>query len=859
MRYNPSTMTAPLLHRRASRLWLAILLSLLLAPSLHAAVDLDETRALFLKGDYKACIKACDQAIADDESSDDWRVLLARSFLATGRYTNAYSVITTNLDRFPWSVKLRLLGHEVARRNGQLDEAAQFLRQLSDLGRSRMWAYQDGAQLTVMARAALLLGEEPKLVLKTFDLARRRDPEARDPYLASGELALEKGDFKIAAKSFSDGLKKFPNDAEFHFGLARAFAPSDRPKMLQSIEAAIEHNSNHVPARLLLAEHLIDAEDYLDASKVLDRALGINPWHPEAWALRSVIAELKPDAAAAASARAKALKFWNEDPSVDHIIGRKLSQKYRFKEGAARQRQALAFDTNYLPARIQLAQDQLRLGHVEEGWALAHAVHEADAYDVTAFNLVTLHDNMAKFITMTNSHFILRMATNEAPIYGAEVMALLDRALEKLCIKYGLVLTEPVTVEIFPAPKDFGVRTFGMPGNPGYLGVCFGSVITANSPASQAAHPANWQAVLWHEFCHVVTLQLTRNKMPRWLSEGISVFEEKQENPAWGQEMNPRYREMILGEDFVPLGELSGAFLAPKTDHHLQFAYYESSLAVEFLVKRFGIAALQRILRDLAGGAAINAAIAKHTADLTTLEKDFEKFARDRAEQLAPGLDFEKPARGASAPAADVTSAAATNFYALTREARRLLREKKWEEAKVPAEKLLTLFPSHTGDDSPYDLLAASHRGLGDTNAERAMLERWAARDADSLDAYSRLMELSAAAADWGAVATNALRYLAVNPLVHPPYGFLARATEALGRTNDAMRTVQTLLRLDPPDPAGAHFQLARLLRATGDPGAKRHVLLALEEAPRFRDAQKLLLQMAGSTNAPRSNRPKAK
>ena len=30
---------------------------------------------------------------------------------------------------------------------------------------------------------------------------------------------------------------------------------------------------------------------------------------------------------------------------------------------------------------------------------------------------------------------------------------------------------------------------------------------TANSPAAQAGHPANWQAVLWHEFCHVVTLQ----------------------------------------------------------------------------------------------------------------------------------------------------------------------------------------------------------------------------------------------------------------------------------------------------------------------------------------------------------------
>src|SRR3989475_1700915 len=187
---------------------------------------------------------------------------------------------------------------------------------------------------------------------------------------------------------------------------------------------------------------------------------------------------------------------------------------------------------------------------------------------------------MGKFQTITNRDFILRMRPLEAALYGERALALLSRARTNLCRKYGVELSQPTIVEIFPEQKDFAVRTFGMPDNPGFLGGCFGSVITANSPASQAAHPANWQAVLWHEFCHVITLQLTRNKMPRWLSEGISVYEELQKDPAWGQRMTPRYREMILGKDFVPLGDLSAAFLAPKTEMHLQFAYYESALAV---------------------------------------------------------------------------------------------------------------------------------------------------------------------------------------------------------------------------------------------------------------------------------------
>src|SRR5690606_20032281 len=116
-------------------------------------------------------------------------------------------------------------------------------------------------------------------------------------------------------------------------------------------------------------------------------------------------------------------------------------------------------------------------------------------------------------------------------VYGRRVQSLLGRAKQTLCAKYGLDLKQKIVVEIFPDENDFAVRTFGMPAGSGYLGVCFGKVITANSPASQKEHPANWEAVLWHEFCHVVTLELTLNKMPRWLSEGISVYEEAQENP----------------------------------------------------------------------------------------------------------------------------------------------------------------------------------------------------------------------------------------------------------------------------------------------------------------------------------------
>lgn len=238
---------------------------------------------------------------------------------------------------------------------------------------------------------------------------------------------------------------------------------------------------------------------------------------------------------------------------------------------------------------------------------------------------------MAKFQTLSNADFIVHMSPLEAGLYGDRVLDLLGRAKATLCRKYGVELARPTVVEIFPEQKDFAVRTFGMPGNPGYLGVCFGSVITANSPASQAPNPANWEDVLWHEFCHVVTLTDTKNRMPRWFSEGISVYEERQGNPAWGERMNLAYRDLILKGELTPLGQLSSAFLSPKNSEHLLFAYYESSLVIEFIVKNFSFEALKKILTDLGDGQEMNQSLAARTAPLPALEKQFDNFAHELA------------------------------------------------------------------------------------------------------------------------------------------------------------------------------------------------------------------------------------
>jgi hypothetical protein len=53
------------------------------------------------------------------------------------------------------------------------------------------------------------------------------------------------------------------------------------------------------------------------------------------------------------------------------------------------------------------------------------------------------------------------------------------------------------------------------------------------------------------------------------------------------------------------------------------------------------------------------------------------------------------------------------------------------------------------------------------------------------------------------------------------------------------------LLHLDPPDLPNIHYRLARQLLAANDlVGARRHVLQALEDSPRFRAAYELLAKL---------------
>lgn len=831
---------------------LAVVVAVTLAPQAGGSADLPEARALAGSGEYEEALRLATEAVEANTYGEDWRILKADLELLLGRYEAARVTCIEALQKYTFSVRLHWRLREAHRFCGHAELAADQMKEITRLVESSPWRFTDSDNLLMLGEIALDAGADAREVQEAFfQRARRTNPRRPEPLLALANLALDKRDFQLAAQTFRQAAEAFPDHADVQYGLAAALAGSDSEAATAALRRALELNPRHIPSLLLQADQQIDAEQYGDAELTLRTVLKINAKHPAALAYWAAIEHLRNNPQAEEELRNEALSTWSSNPEVDYLIGRELSQKYRFAEGAAHQRTALKMGRGYQPALKQLATDLLRLGREEEGWRLADAAFQADAYDVAMFNLVTLRDELEQFRTLEEGPFLVRMEAIEADVYGTRVMQLLESAHDVLCTKYGLELEEPVTVEIFPDPDDFAVRTFGLPGASGYLGVCFGNVITANSPAAQL-QPSNWESVLWHEFAHVVTLNLTRNRMPRWLSEGISVYEERQAHGAWGERMDPTYRSMVLGGELTPIGELSGAFLAPKSAAHVMFAYYESSMVVEYIIEEFGFEAVLQILDDLRDGVLINDAIERHTVPLDELDAAFSQFIRERAEQLAPGVDWSRPDVVSlfNSPLSGVAVEAwlqenPANLAGLIACGEYFLRNEEWEQARRVLQQAHDLYPQQTGPESAAVLLAEVHRMTGETEAERSVLTEYAAIDPDAVSSCLRLMEIDTAREDWEGVRRWSQQALAVNPLIPQPHRALADAAERLGDNAAAIKACRALLALAPDDPAGLHYRLAKLWHAEGDAAAaRRHVLLALEEAPRFRDAHTLLLKL---------------
>lgn len=805
------------------------------------AASLNHCREQLRTGRYEECIASAAEAIERRAYGEDWPILKIRAERALGQLDQATATAAAGLDRYPWSIRLCYEAVLVHRELGHYEAAEKQLAEISQLAGARPWRYSDADDLVALGNAALAGGADPKTVLQQFfDRARTTFTRRPDGVLASATLALSKGDNQLAAELLEPAVEQFAQHPEILLAHALAIRGVNPQRAEASRQAALTINPRFAEALLLAVRQQIDREQFDDAVETVQKIRKTNPYHAEACALLSAIHHLRNETKLARDARTAGMRQHATNPAVDHFIGVVLSRRYRFREGAAFQRHALELQPDYQPARAQLAQDLLRLGTPDEAWNLAEAAHEADGYDTQLFNLLQLRDSMNRFTVLQDERFEVHMEKQEALVYGPRVQRLLNSAWENLTQRYDFHPKGPVIVEIYDRPDDFAVRTFGLPDVAGFLGVCFGRVVTANSPISRRSSPTNWESVLWHEFCHVITLQMTQNRIPRWLSEGISVFEERRRDSRWGQRMNPAFRDRILDGKVTPVEAISGAFLEAQSGDDINFAYFQSSMVVEFLVEEYGHTALLAVLHDLNTGLQINDALERHSTDRNQFDSDFQDWLQNKANQFAPGVTFLAD----DAVADDGTPLQTTSSYP-----RGLASARHWlrtdlDRAEAELRHLTELFPDDTNPNGARILLAELYRQRGQTEKELLLLEAQVKRSADDLKTATRLFEIQADTNEMEAAVVTGRLILGIDP-ARPD--ILRRLVDVAGTAGDhqlAAECLQALIQLDAAQMPHWRLRLAQQLLPEDRDKSRRQVLLALEAAPRFRDAHRLLLEL---------------
>src|SRR5690606_31226523 len=168
--------------------------------------------------------------------------------------------------------------------------------------------------------------------------------------------------------------------------------------------------------------------------------------------------------------------------------------------------------------------------------------------------------------------------------------------------RYDFELQEPVVVELYPDHDDFAVRTSGLPGI-GLLGVTFGHLVAMDSPSGRAEGEFHWGTTLWHEMAHVFTLEATGHLVPRWFSEGVSVYEEWSTGPLPGRHLPLAFLQAMQEDQLLPIADLDRGFIRPTYQAQVMVSYMQAGLICEYVAGRWGQQGLKDMLSRFGAGA----------------------------------------------------------------------------------------------------------------------------------------------------------------------------------------------------------------------------------------------------------------
>jgi tetratricopeptide (TPR) repeat protein len=762
----------------------------------------------------------------------------ARAEIARGRYAEAEKILTPAATAQPGSdaaLELGLLYMQLGRRN----DAVRILKLIV----ARVDG-QTAPELLRLGLAARALGAFQD-ANGFFRSANRLAPTDVAVNTGWGELFLEKYDRKEAMRSFQDALKADESHVPAILGVARIAMDENPPAAKQAIERALKVNPNSVQAHVLAAEMSLDDRKRDEARAGVRRALTTNPNSLDARSLEAAIDFLEGKITAFDTQVQQVLKINPLYGEVYRVAGDHLARNYRFDEAAELVRRGLAIDDANTRAHADLGKHLLRTGDEPGARRALERAFKDDSFDQQTYNSLQLLDTLDKFETITDGDLIFRFDPSEAAVMREHAIPLAKEAMATLSKRYNFTPTGPILIEMFPKHDDFAVRTIGLPGMIGALGACFGRVVTLDSPKARPPGDFNWGETLWHELAHVFTIQMSKQRVPRWLTEGVSVWEERRARPEWGREMDTTFAHALNEGKVMKLDVLNQGFQDPKM---ISLAYYQASLVVEHIVETHGESKLHALLRAYGEGLEDETAIKEGLGtSLAQLQTSFDARLDKQYAGLRRALKSPEMKEKQSVDELKTLAAANPDSFAVQMRLALALQEAKDSAGAIAAlERAAQIIPTAAGANNPHTMIAKIAIEQKDTARAIRALEAVMRVDHSDVESARKLTELVAPLGDAARAEDAYRRLVAIDPFDREGQAQLGRLALKRKDAVTAVRSFKSVLGSNPPDRAQAHVELAEAHLAAGQyADAKKQTLAALEIAPSFERAQDLLLKIA--------------
>jgi tetratricopeptide (TPR) repeat protein len=570
---------------------------------------------------------------------------------------------------------------------------------------------RDAVGLAEVGRAAFLL-RSAKDANTAFKESERADKKRVETFLWAAELFLDKYDPGHAEDEVKDAMAVAPKHPGVLVMMARVKLEQtlDFEEAEKLVKKALEVNPKHTGALAVRAGLALRDMDIQGAEKAIAEGLAVNPNDLELLSLKAAARFLDDDTRGFEAAKKDVLAKNPQYSRMYGIIGEYAEWEHRYDDIVSMMKEAVKIDPDDTKAQAELGLTQMRGGDETAGLAVLQKTFPKDKFNVRVFNTLNMYeqDLANDYELLGDGVFKVRYAKEERPVLERYVPRMLSEAWGSMKARYGFVPSVPVQVEMYGSRQQFSVRTSGLP-NIGIQGVCFGRVVAAISPK---AEPFNWGNVLWHELGHVFAIQLSKNHVPRWFTEGLSEYETIARRPEWARELDPELYQSLTNDKLPSAVDMNRAFTHASDANDVTVAYYAASQMLVWTVERFGMKGVVKALElwgqgkktpDVIKGAF---GVAPQEYDAGYRQWQLARLSRYRNQYLftLKSKDVEEARKDVQAKPNDAT---AHVVLALS-----LVRGRKGADAKKELDAALAIDPKNADAHYVAAKLAASEKDL---------------------------------------------------------------------------------------------------------------------------------------------------